>query len=101
MGFSNLIFDHWQQKRRIFFSKFPRFPQRRIMNSHPPILMLDMVITIGLGFVWFACACIATIHVAHHRSGRRLASWLTGIWLLPILGALCAIIVVRPAPAEQ
>jgi len=46
--------------------------------------------------IWLLPSIWATLHVARLRIGPALTGWLLTIWLLPILGAVAALLLTRP-----
>jgi hypothetical protein len=50
--------------------------------------------------IWLIPTIWASVHVIRHRTGIRLAGWMILILLIPIIGALLALIFVR-SPEQQ
>lgn len=64
---------------------------------------MDLFSTFGISplkvaiqsLIWLVPAIWASIHVTRNRSGTSLPLWLILIWILPLIGAVLALIIVR------
>ena len=61
---------------------------------------VDLSKFITQSIIWLIPTVWAISHVIRHRSGIKLAGWIILILLIPIIGALLALILVRP-PEQQ